>query len=88
MRVLVSYGSKMGGTAGIAELVDNALTDAGFQVGVWPAPKVANLGPYDAVIIGRGAVRRRWHREARRGSSSATPAPCGNDRCGCSAAAR
>ena len=58
MRVLVSYGWKMGGTAGIAELVGNALTDAGFQVGVWPAPKVANLGPYDAVIIGRGAVRR------------------------------
>jgi menaquinone-dependent protoporphyrinogen oxidase len=64
MRVLVSYGSKMGGTVGIAELVGNALTDAGFQVDVRPTQEVADLGPYDAVIIG-GAVRH-WNRQARR----------------------
>ena len=66
MRVLVSYGSKMGGPAGIAELVGNALTDAGFQVDVRPAPEVANLGPYDAVVIGGALYSGHWHREARR----------------------
>jgi menaquinone-dependent protoporphyrinogen oxidase len=29
MRVLVAHGSRMGGTSGIAELVGDALTDAG-----------------------------------------------------------
>ena len=66
MRVLVAYGSKMGGTAGIAELVGNALTDAGFQVEVRPAPEVADLGPYDAVIIGGAIYTGHWHRQARR----------------------
>jgi hypothetical protein len=51
----------MGGTAGIAKLVGNALTDAGFQVDVLPAPEVANLGPYDAVV----AVSVRWVRPRR-----------------------
>jgi flavodoxin len=31
MRVLVAYGSKMGGTAGIAELIGDALTDADWR---------------------------------------------------------
>jgi menaquinone-dependent protoporphyrinogen oxidase len=66
MRVLVVYGSKMGGTAGIAELVGNALTDAGFQVDVRPAPEVANLDPYNAVILGGAIYTGHWHRQARR----------------------
>src|SRR5512132_296833 len=66
MRMLVAYGSNMGGTAGIAELVGNALTDAGFQVGVQPAPEVADLGPYDTVIIGGAIYTGHWHRQARR----------------------
>jgi menaquinone-dependent protoporphyrinogen oxidase len=56
----------MGGTAGIAKLVGNALTDTGFQVDVVPAPEVANLGPYDAVVIGGALYTGHWHRQARR----------------------
>jgi menaquinone-dependent protoporphyrinogen oxidase len=66
MRVLVAYGSKMGGTTGIAQLVGDALADAGFQADVRPATQVADLSPYDAVIIGGALYSGHWHRGARR----------------------
>ena len=66
MRVLVTYGSKLGGTAGIAELVGGALGDAGLQADVRPAPEVSGLDPYGAVVVGRALYTGRWHRDARR----------------------
>jgi menaquinone-dependent protoporphyrinogen oxidase len=66
MRVLVTYGSKMGGTAGIAELVGQALIDAGFQADVRPVSKVDRIEAYDAVLVGGGLYSGRWQREARR----------------------
>jgi len=86
MHVLVAYGSKMGGTAGIAELIGDALTDAGFQADVRPVAEVSQLDRYNAVVIGGALYTGHWHRQAG-GSSGATPMCCGNDRCGCSAAA-
>ena len=85
MRVLVSYGSKMGGTAGIAELVGQALTDAGFQADVRPVSEVDRIEAYDAVpSAGRCTQVAGTGRHA--GSSSATPARCARGRCGCFAA--
>ncbi|NNJ48591.1 MAG: hypothetical protein HKP18_12260, partial [Acidimicrobiia bacterium] len=52
MRVLVAYGSKMGGTKGLAEMVGTELEANGFQVDVMPARAVADLTPYGAVILG------------------------------------
>lgn len=66
MRVLVAYGTKMGGTAGIAEIVGDALTDAGFQVDVRAAADAADVGAYDAVVVGGALYAGRWHRHARR----------------------
>jgi len=66
MRVLVAYGTKMGGTAGIAEIVGDALTDAGFQVDVRAAVDAADVGAYDAVVVGGALYAGRWHRHARR----------------------
>jgi menaquinone-dependent protoporphyrinogen oxidase len=66
MRVLVAYGSKMGGTAGIAELIGDALTDAGFQADVRPVAEVSHLDRYDAVVIGVALYTGHWHRQARR----------------------
>jgi menaquinone-dependent protoporphyrinogen oxidase len=66
MRVLVAYGSKMGGTKGIAHLVGDALTDSGFQVDVRPAAEAADLDPFDAVIVGGALYTGHWHRQARR----------------------
>jgi menaquinone-dependent protoporphyrinogen oxidase len=66
MRVLVTYGTKMGGTAGIAEMVGDALTAAGLQVDVRSASERADIGTYDAVIAGGALYNNRWHRHARR----------------------
>jgi menaquinone-dependent protoporphyrinogen oxidase len=66
MRVLITFGSKMGGTAGIAELVGQALTDAGFQADVRPVSKVDRIEAYDAVLVGGALYSGHWHREARR----------------------
>ena len=66
MHVLVAYGSKMGGTAGIAELIGDALTDAGFQADVRPVAEVSQLDRYDAVVIGGALYTGHWHRQARR----------------------
>jgi menaquinone-dependent protoporphyrinogen oxidase len=66
MRVLVTYGTKMGGTAGIAEMVGDALTAAGLQVDVRSASERADIGTYDAVIVGGALYNNRWHRHARR----------------------
>lgn len=66
MHILVTHGSKMGGTAGVAEQVGQALTDAGFQADVRPASEVDHLDGYDAVFIGGALYAGRWHRDARR----------------------
>src|SRR6266581_4840045 len=74
MRVLVAYGTKMGGTAGIAEMLGDALSTAGLQVDVRPASERADIGAYDAVIVGGALYNQRWHRHARRFVSRHTSA--------------
>lgn len=67
MRVLVVYGSKRGGTEGLAVAVGRGLKDAGHQVDVLPAGKdFDSLQQWDAVVIGGGLYLWFWHRDARR----------------------
>jgi menaquinone-dependent protoporphyrinogen oxidase len=64
--VLVAYGSKYGSTAEIAERIGEVLTKEGLTVDVRSAADVADLGRYDAVVLGAGLYAGRWHRDARR----------------------
>lgn len=66
MRVLVTYGSKRGGTAGIAHMLASTLLDQGLEVDVRPAAEVDSPEDYDAVVVGGAVYFRRWHRDARR----------------------
>lgn len=66
MRVLVAYGSKRGGTEGLAQAVGEGLSDAGHSVEVLPAGKVASLERYDGVVVGGALYAWFWHRDARR----------------------
>lgn len=66
MTVLVTYGSKMGGTAGLAEMVVDGLREEGFSVEIMPAAAVENPEQYEAVIVGGALYAFRWHRDARR----------------------
>lgn len=66
MDVLVAYGSKMGGTRGLAEMIGGALDDEGIENHVAPARDIDSLAGYDAVIIGGALYANRWHKDARR----------------------
>lgn len=66
MDVLVTYGSKMGGTKGLAEMIGRALENEGIDVVVSAARGVASLEGYDAVIVGGALYANRWHKDARR----------------------
>lgn len=65
MRVLVVFGSKRGGTAGLAEMIGDALTKAGCEAVVAPASDDQHLTHVDAVIVAGALYANRWHRDAR-----------------------
>jgi menaquinone-dependent protoporphyrinogen oxidase len=66
MSILVTFGSKRGGTAGLADMVANALRQEGFTVEVTPARAAKDVDRYQAVIVGGALYAFRWHRDARR----------------------
>jgi menaquinone-dependent protoporphyrinogen oxidase len=66
MRILVVFGSKRGGTAGIAQRVADTLDELGHEVDLRSAREVDDLGGYEALIIGGALYALRWHRSARR----------------------
>jgi len=66
MRVLVTWGSKLGGTEGIARIIGAALRDAGLDVELGAAAGIDSVRGFDAVIVGGALYANRWHRAARR----------------------
>lgn len=66
MRVLVAFGSKRGGTAGLAAMIGDALNDAGCYAVVSRAGDVHDLAGVDAVVVAGALYANRWHRDARR----------------------
>lgn len=66
MRILVAFGSKRGGTKELAEVIGQALTEAGHRVDVRTAASVDGLENWDAVVVGGGLYASLWHRQARR----------------------
>lgn len=65
MQVLIAYGSKRGGTAGLAEMIGDELTAAGLKTVVKPAREVRSLEGFDSVVIAGALYAARWHRDAR-----------------------
>lgn len=66
MRVLVTWGSKHGGTAGIGRIVGEVLAESGFEVVSAPAEDVPSLAGFDAVIVGGAIYANRWAWSAQR----------------------
>jgi menaquinone-dependent protoporphyrinogen oxidase len=66
MRVLVAFASKRGGTARLADMISDALTEAGYEAILQPARDVRSLAGVDAVIVAGPLYAYRWHRDARR----------------------
>ncbi len=66
MTMLVTYGSKRGGTEGLAGMVADALRHEGFAAEVMPAGDVRSLDGFDGVVVGGALYANRWHKDARR----------------------
>jgi len=63
-RALVTYGSKYGSTAGIAEAIGERMRELEIDTDVKPAADVDRIDPYDVVVVGGGLYVGRWHGEA------------------------
>ncbi len=61
--VLVVYGSRHGGTRGIAERVGQTLRSEGLDVDVVSADHVTDVGAADAFVVGSGIYMGSWLKE-------------------------
>jgi len=66
MKVLVTWGSKRGGTEGIARVLGEALRQAGHRVDLLPARDAARASGFEAAVVGGALYANRWHPDARR----------------------
>ena len=66
MTVLVTYASKHGSTAQIAQAVARGLRDAGVDAECLEVHEAKELEPYGAVVLGSAVYMKRWRGEARR----------------------
>jgi menaquinone-dependent protoporphyrinogen oxidase len=63
-QVLVVHATKYGATEEIAERIGEVLRQAGLLTEVLPADRVADLGAYQAVVLGSAVYIGQWRKEA------------------------
>jgi menaquinone-dependent protoporphyrinogen oxidase len=63
-RVLVVYGSRHGGTRGIAERIGEVLRAEGLDAVVEAADQISGIGAPDAFVVGSGVYMGSWLSEA------------------------
>ncbi|HLE72631.1 MAG TPA: flavodoxin domain-containing protein [Anaerolineales bacterium] len=63
-KILVTYASRAGSTAGVAEAIGKTLAEGGAQVEVLPMQEVKDLAPYRAVVAGSAIRGGKWLPEA------------------------
>jgi menaquinone-dependent protoporphyrinogen oxidase len=63
-KILVTYASRSGSTAGVAEAIGKTLAEGGTQVDVLPMQEVKDLAPYQAVVAGSAIQAGQWLPEA------------------------
>ncbi len=63
-KILVTYASQGGSTAGVAQAIGKALSVNSTLVDVRPVKEVTDLSPYRAVIIGSAVHSGKWMPEA------------------------
>ncbi len=60
----MTYGTKYGATAGIAEKIGQVLQEAGLDVDIKPAGQAGDPVAYQAVVLGSAVYIGRWRKEA------------------------
>jgi menaquinone-dependent protoporphyrinogen oxidase len=63
-KILVTYASQAGSTAGVAEAIGQTLIGEGLQVDVLPMKDVKELASYNAVVAGSAIHGQKWLPEA------------------------
>jgi menaquinone-dependent protoporphyrinogen oxidase len=63
-KILVTYASRAGSTAGVAEAIGKILAENGTQVDVLPMKDVKDLSQYRAVVAGSAIHGAKWLPEA------------------------
>ena len=63
-RILVTYASRAGSTAEVAQAIGRTLTDGGAVVDVMPMQDVTDLSAYRAVVTGSAIRGSKWLPEA------------------------
>ena len=63
-KILVTYASRFGATAGVAETIGKTLVERGALVDVLPMRDVKDLSPYTAVVAGSAINGGAWLPEA------------------------
>jgi menaquinone-dependent protoporphyrinogen oxidase len=63
-RILVTYATRAGSTAGAAEFIGKTLAENGLAVNVLPMSEVKDLTPYSAVVAGSAIQGKQWLPEA------------------------
>jgi menaquinone-dependent protoporphyrinogen oxidase len=63
-KILVTYASRTGSTAGVAEAIGKTLAENGAQVEVRPMQDIKDLAPYKAVVAGSAIREGKWLPEA------------------------
>jgi len=64
-KILVTYASRTGSTAEIAQAIGTTLAASGAPVDVRPMQEVQDLAPYSAVVAGSAIRGSKWLPEAR-----------------------
>jgi menaquinone-dependent protoporphyrinogen oxidase len=63
-KILVTYASRSGSTAGVAKAIGQTLAESGIAVEVRPMQDVKDLTPYRAVVAGSAIQGGQWLPEA------------------------
>jgi menaquinone-dependent protoporphyrinogen oxidase len=63
-KVLVTYASRTGTTAGVADAIAKTLIDKGLNVDILPMKDVRDLHQYKAVVAGSAIQAAKWLPEA------------------------
>ena len=63
-RILVTFASRTGSTAEVAEAIGKTLSEGGSQVDVIAMKDVKDLSPYQAVVVGSAIRASKWLPEA------------------------